>query len=83
MKEKWNMLLAMICYAAGVFASIYVGAWLMLIKPIHELFTAFSADSLTFSFLVVCIVKIAFSSTFAGLVWCIGYIGYNHFKGRE
>ena len=29
------------------------------------------------------IIKIAFSTTFGGLVWCIGYIGYNHFKGTE
>lgn len=83
MKEKWKMLMAIICYAAGVSASIYVGAWLMLLQPIHEVMTAFSEDSLTFAFLAVRIIKIVFSTTFAGLVWCIGYIGYNHFKGRN
>ena len=44
---------------------------------------AFSNDSLTLTLLLKSIIKIAFSTTFAGLVWCIGYIGYNHFKGTE
>lgn len=55
----------------------------MLIKPIHMLMDAFSNDSLTLTLLLKSIIKIAFSTTFAGLVWCIGYIGYNHFKGTE
>ena len=25
----------------------------------------------------------AMMTTLAGLIWCIGYIGYNHFKGTE
>ena len=29
------------------------------------------------------VVKILFSTTLTGLIWCIGYIGYNHFKGTE
>ena len=29
------------------------------------------------------IVKILFSTTMAGLIWCIGYIAYNHFKGTQ
>jgi hypothetical protein len=31
----------------------------------------------------LCGVKILLSTTFAGLVWCIGYIGCNYFKGEE
>ena len=66
MKKKCDKLLGILCYALGILAALYVGGWLMLIKPIH-----------------VIIIKIAFSTTFAGLVWCIGYIGYNFFKGNE
>ena len=28
-------------------------------------------------------VKMIVSTTVAGLIWCIGYIAYNHFKGTE
>lgn len=83
MKKKGSYLLAVLCYALGILASIYVGAWLMLIQPIHQLLSAFSSNELTFMLLVICIIKIALSTTFAGFVWCIGYIGYNHFKGKE
>ena len=55
----------------------------MLIKPIHVIIIAFGNDMLTLPLLPKSIIKIAFSTTFAGLVWCIGYIGYNFFKGNE
>ena len=38
---------------------------------------------LTLSLIIACAIKILFSTTLAGLIWCIGYIGYNHFKGTE
>lgn len=81
--KKWSKLLGVICYALGVFFSLYVGGYLMLIKPVRELIYAFSADSLTFSLLIYNIIVIALSTTFAGFVWCIGYIGYNFFKGTD
>lgn len=83
MKKKWSRLLGTVCYALGIFCSLYVGGYLMLIKPIEELLYAFSADTLTFSLLIHNIIIIALSTTFAGFVWCIGYIGYNFFKGNE
>lgn len=83
MKKKWSMILGVICYALGIFCSIYVGGWLMLIKPIQGLLTAYTLKTLTLSFLVKSIIKIAFSSTFGGLVWCIGYIFYNFFRGTD
>ena len=83
MKKKVSHILGVLCYALGIFFALYVGGWLMLIKPIHMLMEAFSNDSLTLTLLLKSIIKIAFSTKFAGLVWCIGYIGYNHFKGTE
>lgn len=67
MKKKCDKLLGILCYALGILAALYVGGYLMLTLPL----------------LLKSIIKIAFSTTFAGLVWCIGYIGYNFFKGDE
>lgn len=83
MKKKTKMILGVLCYCLGVFFSIYVGGWLLLLKPINDLLTAYSMSTITLPLLVKCIIKIAFSTTFGGLVWCIGYIGYNYFKGTE
>ena len=83
MKKKCDKLLGILCYALGILAALYVGGYLMLIKPIHVIIIAFGNDMLTLPLLLKSIIKIAFSTTFAGLVWCIGYIGYNFFKGDE
>lgn len=83
MDKKWRVIMATICYILGVLASIYVGGWIMLIKPIRLLMFAYSAGTMNLHMLVVCIVKIALSTTVAGLVWCVGYIACNCFRGTE
>lgn len=83
MDKKWKVVMATICYILGVLASIYVGGWIMLIKPIRLLMFAYSAGTLSLHMLVVCIVKIALSTTVGGLVWCVGYIACNCFRGTE
>ena len=83
MKKFWRTILGRICYILGVFFALYVGGWLMLICPIKNLLDAFSTGTLTGPMLITNIIIIALSTTFAGLVWCIGYIGYNFFKGTE
>ena len=65
MKKKVSHILGVLCYALGIFFALYVGGWLMLIKPIHMLMDAFSNDSLTLTLLLKSIIKIAFSTTFA------------------
>jgi hypothetical protein len=70
MRKKVQMLLGGACYVLGLAAAIYIGGVLMLLHPVGELYNAYCMGTLT-----------VFSV--AGLVWCIGYIGYNHFKGTE
>lgn len=83
MKKQVNAVLGLICYASGVILGVYVGLWQMICRPLCELYYAFSAGELTLALIIACAIKILFSTTLAGLIWCIGYIGYNHFKGTE
>ncbi len=83
MKRRMKALAAQCCYLLGILGALYVGGWIMLLCPVHDLVRAFSTDALTLPLIFASFLKIAFSSTFAGLVWCIGYIGCNHFKGTE
>lgn len=46
MKKKCNKLLGLLCYALGILAALYVGGYLMLIKPIHVIIMAFGNDML-------------------------------------
>ena len=62
---------------------MYFGLWKMLLHPVLMMAAGFSAGTLTPHLVIACLIKILFSTTLTGLIWCIGYIGYNHFKGNE
>ena len=57
MKKKCDKLLGILCYALGILAALYVGGWLMLIKPIHVIIIAFGNDMLTLPLLLKSIIK--------------------------
>lgn len=83
MKKHMKMILGLICYGLGIIFALYVGLWQMICRPLAGLYYAFAAGEITLAMILACAVKILFSTTFAGLIWCIGYIGYNYFKGTE
>ena len=83
MKRHFCMLLGRICYGAGIIGSIYYGLWRLLVLPFCALVGAVMAGTWTFHFIAACLIKILVSTTITGLIWCIGYIGYNYFKGTE
>lgn len=75
--------MAIVSYGMGIFLSAYVGGWVMLFEPLFILIHSISNGSLTLDMALICIVKIALSATMAGFIWCLGYIGFNHFKGKD
>ena len=83
MKKKTKMILGMISYCLGFVFALYVGGWILFIQPIIELFEAYQKGTIGVLLVAVCIIKIVLSTTIAGFVWCIGYIGYNYCKGTE
>jgi hypothetical protein len=83
MKKKMNRWLAILCNVFGTIATVYVGGWLMFLRPLQILYMSFLDGTWTIPLVLFCGVKILLSATFAGLVWCIGYIGSNYFKGEE
>lgn len=78
MSRYVRMVLALAIYATGFAASIYVGGWVMIVQPVRGALAAHALGTLTFSQLVVAIVKCVSSLTVAGLIWCLGYIASNH-----
>ncbi len=83
MKKKGFYVLALLCYIAGVALAAYIGGWLMMVQPVRHLISAFAANEFTIGLLLVCVIKLVLSTTIAGVIWCIGYVGYNHFRGTE
>lgn len=83
MIKRTKMLIACLCYTFGVLCAFYVGGWMMILQPIMMLINAFRTDTVTWSLVIVSIIKIVCSGTLAGLIWCIGYIARNHFIGKD
>lgn len=83
MKKHIDSLLGLICYAFGVILGIYVGGWKMLVRPILRVYEAWTAGELTLRLFLESSASVLLSTTLAGFIFCLGYIGYNHFKGIE
>lgn len=80
MKFTWRTVAALICYALGVVGWCYVGAWMILTKPVKGLIVAKIAGELSIWKLVIAFVQGFFYLSLAGAVWCVGYMLSNHFK---
>ena len=80
MKITWKTLAALLCYALGVVGWCYVGAWMILTKPIKGLILAQLAGELSLWKLIVAFIQGFIYLSLAGGVWCIGYMASNHFK---
>ncbi|MDE6904311.1 MAG: hypothetical protein K2P76_05165 [Lachnospiraceae bacterium] len=78
MNRNIRLFLAVVVYAIGLLASIYIGGWVMIIKPVKGAIAAHALGTLTFYQLVVTVVKCFCSTTVAGFIWVLGYIASNH-----
>lgn len=78
MNRNIRMVLAAAIYFMGFAVSVYVGGWIMFLKPVRHTITAYTLGTLTWTQLVVAAVKCISSMTVAGLIWCLGYIASNH-----
>lgn len=57
---------------AGVFGGLYVGGWLMFIKPIIEACKAFDTGTLTGMIIGITVLKCIFASTVGGIIAYVG-----------
>lgn len=78
MNRHIRMILAFVIYVTGFAISIYVGGWVLLIKPVKGTLAAHALGTLTFPQFAIAILKCVSSLTVAGLIWCMGYIASNH-----
>ncbi len=83
MEKKRHLIIAIFFYIAGTAAAIYVGAFLMIIKPIYLLYTGFVSHTLTAGFVIRMCVRLFLSATVFGFIWSVGYVLFNRFMGTE
>lgn len=83
MKNSWKIIAAFVCQILGVLGWIYFGAWMILTKPVKALVLAYMAGQLSLGKLLTAFVQGFLYLSFAGAVWCVGYILSNRFKRTE
>lgn len=67
-------IIAIIIIWLGCVLALYVGGWLMFIKPIIDVILAFQAGIVTGSMIALAIIKILFASIVGGIIAYIGFI---------
>lgn len=74
-REDFKIYIAVAVLISGIIASLYVGAWLMFIKPIIAACAAYDAGTLTGYIIGNTILKCVFSGVAGGIVffYCIYY----------
>lgn len=84
MNRNFRIALAAAIYILGMAVAVYVGGWVMIIKPVRGTLAAYTMGTLTLPQFLVTVVKCFCSLTVAGLIWCMGYIASNHvFDSRD
>lgn len=84
MSRNIRMALSVAIYLLGMAVSVYVGGWVLLLKPVKETIAAYTLGTLTLPQLVISGVKCISSMTVSGFIWCVGYIASNHiFDSRD
>ncbi|MCI8490560.1 MAG: hypothetical protein HFJ04_10060 [Lachnospiraceae bacterium] len=84
MSRNVRIILSTAIYFLGLAVAIYIGGWVMLIKPVKQTIVAYTLGTLTLPQLIIAVIKCISSLTVAGLIWCLGYIASNHiFDSRD
>ncbi len=83
MEKKKHLFIAITFYVLGTLAALYIGVFLMLLKPMYMLVIHFLRHDLTAGFVLKMLLHMALSGTIFGFIWCLGYTFFNHFMGTE
>ncbi len=71
MKKGIRKILAAAVSILGTALAIYVGGYLLLLRPVRHLLVGFAIGGLTRSGLIISVLKIFLASTVAGAIWCV------------
>lgn len=71
-KRGIRSFLAVACLLAGIIGGIYVGGWLMMVKPILTACAAFDAGTLTATAVGITVLKFIFGGTVGATIFAVG-----------
>lgn len=83
MKKTAKKVMAILLSLFGTLLALYVGGYWLLIRPIHNLYLGYLHHSLSLPLLLNSFVRIFFSATVFGSIWCIFDILAGFFREEE
>lgn len=83
MGKKLRRVMELILSIGGTLLSLYVGGYLLFIRPIMTLYALFTSGGLTTFLLFRYVIEIFLSMTVAGAMWCLFDILAGKFRDRE
>ncbi len=72
--QKIKRIISILLIIAGIVCGVYVGAWLLFIKPIMAICMAIDSGSVTAMVIGMGIIKFLLASPVAGVIIYIGFI---------
>ncbi|MBQ3773846.1 MAG: hypothetical protein II833_05610, partial [Pseudobutyrivibrio sp.] len=73
--------LAVLFSILGTVLGLYIGGYMLFVRPVYWLVIGFTDGTLTARMLLVNIFKIFIASTVGGAIWCLCDIIASHIKG--
>ncbi len=81
MKKNAKRALAVLFSILGTVLGLYIGGYVLFVRPVYWLVTGFTSGNLTAVMLLINVIKIFVASTVGGAIWCICDIIASHIKG--
>lgn len=81
MKKNAKKALAVLFSILGTVLGLYIGGYMLFVRPVYWLVIGFTDGTLTAGMLLVNIFKIFIASTVGGAIWCLCDIIASHIKG--
>ena len=69
--KKSKRIISIVLFIVGILLAIYIGGWLLFIKPIIACCIAFDAGTLTAFIVGVSVIKVLCASAVAGVIFWI------------
>ena len=80
MKKNAKRAIAVLFSVLGTVLGLYVGGYLLFVRPVYWLVIGFTNVTLTAGLLLVNVIKIFVASTVGGAIWCLCDIIAGYFR---
>ena len=83
MKKTLRKAIAILLSLGGTLLALYVAGYWLFVRPIHNLYLGYTAHAITLPLLLNSFIRVFFSATVFGAIWCLFDILAGFFRDDE